>query len=106
MKQPEVCDLSRTAAGNARRLRKDRDWSQTELAAAVGVSRALIAQIEGGRRNLTLSVLERVAKALEVEPADLIGSGRTVRFEVYMPPGLSSEAIAEAAVRNLGLMLA
>lgn len=97
MKQPEVCDLSRTAAGNARRLRKARDWSQAELAAAVGVSRALIAQIEGGRRNLTLSVLGRVAKALEVDPADLLGpgSGRALRVDVYVPPGVGSQHVSD-----------
>lgn len=108
MNQSGACDLSRLAAGNARRLRKERDWSMAEMAAAVGVSRALIAGIERGDRNLTLRVLAKVAVALEVDPADLLGpgSGRALRVDVYVPPGMSSQTVTEVASRKLGLFIA
>jgi transcriptional regulator with XRE-family HTH domain len=46
--------------------------SQTDLAAASGVDRATINQVEGGRRSPTLATLHKLAGALGVEAADLI----------------------------------
>lgn len=44
----------RTAAG----------WTQAELAARAGVSRATVARIERGEATVTLATLQRVAAAL------------------------------------------
>ena len=46
--------------------------SQTDLARDAGLSRALIANIEIGRNRVTLDVLDRLARALDVEPVDLL----------------------------------
>lgn len=48
--------------------------SQTELAEAAGVRRALVSDIERSVANPTLESLSRIAKALGVEPADLLGT--------------------------------
>jgi transcriptional regulator with XRE-family HTH domain len=55
-----------------RRIREERGLSQADLAAASGVDRATINQVEGDRRSPTLATLNKLADALGVEPADLI----------------------------------
>jgi transcriptional regulator with XRE-family HTH domain len=61
-----------------RRLRTDKGLSQEEFAATVGIHRTYIGGIERGERNPTLTTIERIARALEVDPASLLraGSGR------------------------------
>ena len=53
-----------------KRLREEKGWSQTRLAQESGVDRATINQVEGGRRSPTISTLEVLATALDVEVAD------------------------------------
>ncbi len=53
-----------------RRIRRELGIKQTELAAASGVDRATLNQVEKGRRSPTIATLERLAVALGVEVAD------------------------------------
>jgi transcriptional regulator with XRE-family HTH domain len=54
-----------------RRIREERGMSQGDLAAASGVDRVTINQVERGRRKPSLGTLEKLATALGVELADL-----------------------------------
>ena len=60
-----------------RRIKERREslgMSQEELAAAIGYkSRAAISRIESGQRNLRQSVIYKLAQALHVTPAYLVG---------------------------------
>lgn len=56
-------------------LRKKRGWSQQQLADAVGSSNQHIGKLENGKRQLTLQWIDRISKALDVPPADLINAG-------------------------------
>ncbi len=49
------------------KLRKRRAISQMALAKKIGTSQSNIARMEGGRQNFTISLLDKVAKALEVD---------------------------------------
>lgn len=62
-----------------RELRESLDLSQEEAARRAGVKgRARWSNIESGKRdNITLKMLERIAAALECEPADLLVRPRT-----------------------------
>lgn len=66
--QPSVPTTVRQAiaAGThpVRAWRDHRDLNQAQLAALVGISRAYLAQIEGGERTGTLDVTARIARAL------------------------------------------
>ena len=53
--------------------REKRGWSQERLAEVAGLHRTYISSLEHGRRNATLSVIERLANALEVSATDLLG---------------------------------
>jgi len=56
------------------RVRRARgSMSQAALGALVGISRASISNIEAGRQHPPLHLLPRLARALGVEPAQLIG---------------------------------
>lgn len=46
--------------------------SQEELAERAGLHRTYVGGIEQGRRNLSLLNIMRIAKALEIEPKELL----------------------------------
>jgi transcriptional regulator with XRE-family HTH domain len=73
--------LGKTVAESLRKLRKTRQMSLDQLAAASGVSRAALSQIEGARTNPTLSVLWKIAVGLGVPFQSLLGTaeGATTR---------------------------
>lgn len=58
-----------------RAWREQRGLNQGQLAAMIGISRAYLAQIEGGERTGTLEVVARIARALDRPLEDLIVSG-------------------------------
>jgi len=64
---------------NVQRLRRERELSQEQLSFVSGRTRAYISSVEAGRRNATLDTLEILAKALDVEPQDLITAGAAER---------------------------
>lgn len=65
-------DIRRQLGFNVQRIRRERDWSQEELAFESGLHRTYISGIERGARNPTVLVLERLANALCVAPARLL----------------------------------
>lgn len=63
-------------------VRKTLGIKQSELASRVGISRPYLAQIESGERNLTAKRQDEIAKALGVDPSDLVDfSGASVQDE-------------------------
>lgn len=57
---------------NMRRLRYDRKLTQEELADRSGLSARYVGSIERGAVSASVSVLGKVAAALDVDPCDLI----------------------------------
>ena len=57
---------------NLRRLRLEADLSQEDLAHLIGVHRNYVGALERGERNPTLASVERVATALDADPADML----------------------------------
>jgi transcriptional regulator with XRE-family HTH domain len=55
-----------------RRVRRQRQWSQEQLAAEALLHRTYISDIERGVRNASLTSLVRIADALEVKLSRLI----------------------------------
>jgi transcriptional regulator with XRE-family HTH domain len=60
-----------------KKLRGDRGWSLEELAAASGVSRSMLSEIERQRANPTLSVTYRIARAFGLSLQDLLESANS-----------------------------
>jgi len=74
--------LGRQVAERLRQLRKERRLSLDQLAAASGVSRAALSQIEGSRTNPTLSLLWKVAVGLGVPFHALLGREQSGKPQV------------------------
>ena len=65
-------DWKRIVGANVRDLRNAEDISQEKLAFKSKIDLTYMGGIERGKRNPSLLVLVRIAKALKVQPADLL----------------------------------
>ena len=63
--------MGETIGREIRRLRERKGWGQAKLAVEAGMSVSGVSQIENGKRNLSTATLDKLAKALDVEVADL-----------------------------------
>lgn len=54
-----------------RELRKKRKWSILELSLRANINRNYLGDLENGRRNPTLELLERIAKAFNMSISEL-----------------------------------
>ncbi len=66
-------DLLTKFAANVRRLRSKKKLSQKALADKVGISVSYVSMLERGQRSPPLETIEKMAKALGVTPAALLG---------------------------------
>jgi transcriptional regulator with XRE-family HTH domain len=55
-----------------RKLREERDMSQTELARKAKISREYVNKLEAGRYDPTVGVLQKLARALGVPVTELL----------------------------------
>ena len=51
---------------NMKKIRLEKGMSQGDICRSLGLDRAYISNVENGKQNLTISTMEKVAKALEV----------------------------------------
>jgi len=66
-------DIRRQLGLNMQRLRRQKGWSQEELAFEAELHRTYVSGVERGVRNPTVVIVARIAKALGVAPATLLG---------------------------------
>lgn len=71
-KSEKSYELVRRFAENVRRERLARNLSQEALADRADVHRTYIGMLERGEKNVTLSTLERIATALNVDAVSLL----------------------------------
>jgi transcriptional regulator with XRE-family HTH domain len=65
-------DLREVFATNLRRLRHAKGLSQDDLAYEAEVSRSYLSQLEKGAFYASLKIVDKLAKVLDVEPAELL----------------------------------
>lgn len=73
--EPRLIHVARTALCASRR---DADVSQQELAARLGWTRNMVANMEGGRRQIRFVDFLLISKALAVNPVTLLD--RVIRW--------------------------
>ena len=66
-------DINAIVGRNVRRLRLAAGLSQEAFAHACGLHRTYIGAVERGERNITLTTLARIARALGISPVELLG---------------------------------
>jgi len=70
----------RVRLGHAvRRLRAAKGFSQEGFADHVGLHRTYIGSVERGEKNISLDNIERIARALGLNPADLLHEAQKER---------------------------
>ena len=67
-----ITDPKKILASNLRRIRNSTGMSQEELADRAGLHRTYISSVERAQRNVTLENIFALAKALGVQPDQLI----------------------------------
>ena len=65
-------DVRKRLARNLKRLRQAKGWSQEKFAFEADVHRTYVSDLERGARNPTITVVEKLAKALQVSASDLL----------------------------------
>lgn len=90
MKSSDPEAVSHQLGTRVRHQRAARGWSLESLAAASGVSRSMLSQIERNAANPTLAVALRIARAFGLELGELLDAPRTA----------SSIAVIRAADRS------
>lgn len=68
-------DWSAIVGGNVRRFRQQAQLTQEQLAFAAEIDLTYVGGIERGKRNPSILVLARIAKALGTEPLELLRRG-------------------------------
>jgi transcriptional regulator with XRE-family HTH domain len=67
-------DMRKLIGSNTARIRKEKGWTQEQLAERSGLSQQYISGLENGRRNSTILTIYELALSLRVELVDLVGS--------------------------------
>ena len=68
-------DINHAVAGNIRRIREEKKLTLNAAAAAAGISRSMLVQIEKGDVNPTISVLWKIANGYKVSFTSLVETG-------------------------------
>jgi len=67
-------DIKEKVGQRIRQRRKERNISQEALALKSEVDRTYVTYVENGRRNVSLEILERIIKALNVSFSEFFNS--------------------------------
>ena len=63
---------ARTIGAAVRRLRRERGWSMDHLAERARLSYQFLSQVETGKANFSVDVLQRIAEGLEMPIPELV----------------------------------
>jgi transcriptional regulator with XRE-family HTH domain len=72
MATPKPLDLLANLATNVRRIREEREMTQTQLAELVSVDLRTVQRLESGTYNPRLRVVEQLCVAMKIEPGALL----------------------------------
>jgi transcriptional regulator with XRE-family HTH domain len=64
-------DLLVSLGNRIRKLRKTRGWTQAVMAEKIGIDRSFLADVERGKRNISILNLDLIAKGFKVSLAQL-----------------------------------
>lgn len=64
-------DIKKKFGNKVKQLRIEKGWSQEKLALTADLDRTYIPSIEKGARNVSIVVVEKIAKALKINVSEL-----------------------------------
>lgn len=62
----------KSIGSNIAKLRKDKNFTQEDLSGIVDIDRSYLSEIENGHKNFSITVLLKIANALDVQPEDIL----------------------------------
>jgi len=65
-------NITRRFGQRLRKLRKGRGWTQVQMADALGIDRSYISDMERGKKNVCLPILEVIAQGFGISIAKLL----------------------------------
>jgi len=65
-------DIPKRFGENLKKIRLEKDMSQTDLALKIGADKGYVSLLENGKKNPTLATFEKIAKALGVSMDQLM----------------------------------
>ena len=65
-------DIKKKFGKKVKTLRIEKGWSQEKLALTADLDRTYVPSIEAGRRNVSIVVIEKLAKALNVDLTEIL----------------------------------
>lgn len=77
-------EIGKIIGERIRQLRKERKWSQEELAHRANINRTYIGELERGEKNATVDSLAKVVSALEITFEEL--------FRYIQPPSENKDS--------------
>lgn len=72
-----MADISRRFGDSLRAIRKERGWSQEEMAKKLGTTKQVLSKYENSQRSPNVYVAYHYAKTLEVSLAHMLGEEET-----------------------------
>jgi len=103
--EPATADpLSQVLCEKVKSLRKKQNWTLEMLAAASGVSRSMLSQIERGKANPTLAVACKIAGAFDISIGELVEepwSGSAIKVIRRNDPTHLYRTDSECRIRTL-----
>lgn len=81
-------------------LRKDRKWSQTDLAEKIGISQVMVGKYERGDAAPSIDVAKKIADAFEVTLDYLVGDTTSISFDKKTLKRLEELQSMEETKRN------
>ena len=97
---PTPGELERVIASRTREYRIAKGLTMTSLAQRVGMSKAMLSKIENAQTSCSLSVLSRLAAALEIPVTALFRGIDSDREAVFTPAGHGAEILRHGS--NVG----
>lgn len=67
-----MSELQRKIGQRIRNIRKECGITQQDLSSIISVNQSYIAQVEQGKKNITIDTLAKISNALEVSLSDLL----------------------------------
>ena len=67
-----MMDIKKKFGAKVKYLRTEKGWSQEKLALTANLDRTYIPSIEAGKRNVSITVIEKLADAFKIEIAELL----------------------------------
>ena len=67
-----MAQISKTLGKNIKQIRLRRKMSQGDICRAIDMDRSYMSAIEGGKVNVTIAIVEKLARALNVSVDELL----------------------------------